>query len=195
MKRLLSLVLAFVMIFIFAACKDNEGKKDSNSIDIEYYANLGQMPECEYSLGESVSKINDELSKQFESSDIEEMVYNVSENGNRVLIDNGQFKYYYLKENEADGISYIVSFDTAFGFEIGTLIVEVKDALSDFEYKTAEISKDNVFFLFGSPDGSVITCEFEENTVMFVFENNALCATALYKTSDWIGEQFWKISQ
>ncbi len=188
MKRLLSLVLAFVMIFIFAACKDNEGKKDFNSIDIEYYANLGQMPECEYSLGESVSKINDELSKQFESSDIEEMVYNVSENGNRVLIDNGQFKYYYLKENEADGISYIVSFDTAFGFEIGTLIVEVKDALSDFEYKTAEISKDNVFFLFGSPDGSVITCEFEENTVMFVFENNALCATALYKTSDWIGE-------
>ncbi len=188
MKRLLSFALAALMIFSLSACGEKDNKKDSNSVDIEYYANLGQMPECDYSLGESVSKINDELSKQFESSDIEEMVYSVSEKGNRVLIDNGQFKYYYLKEKEADGVSYIVSFDNAFGFEVGTLTVEVENALADFDYKTEDISKDNVFFLLGSPEGSVISCEFEENTVMFVFENNALCATALYKTSDWIGE-------
>ena len=195
MKKILCLILSLVFIFSLTACSDSGEKKKKNNIDIEYYANLGQMPECEYSLSESVSKINEELTKEFESSNIEEMVYNVSEKDNRVQIDNGQYKYFYLKDKEDKGVSYIVNFDTAFGFPIGTLTVEIEDALKDFNYKTEEISKDKVFFLFGSPEGSIIECNFKENTVMFVFENNALCATALYKTSDWIGEQFWKISQ
>lgn len=186
MKKLLCLVLSLVFLFSFAACKEDTDKDNGNNIDIEYYVNLGQMPECEYSLGTDVSKIKDELSADYDSSEIEEMVYNVSDMGDYTLIDNGQFKYYYL--NGEDSLSYMVNFDTAFGYEIGTLIVEVENALSDFEYKTEEISKDNAFFLFGSPEGSVIKCEFKENTVMFVFENSALCATAIYKTSDWIGE-------
>lgn len=194
MKKLFCLIFSLIFAISLCACKDESSKKDENSVDIEYYANLGQMPECDYSLGESFSKIKDELFKQYESSDIEEMVFSEIENENYMGIDNGRFKYYSSMQTGANVVSYIVNFDKAFGFEVGTLSVEVEEALSGFEYKTEAISKDNVFFLLGSPQGSVIKCEFEENTVMFVFENNALCATALYKTSDWIGEQFWKIS-
>lgn len=188
MKKVLCLILAMVFVFSLCGCSKDGEKKDKNNIDIEYYANLGQMPECKYSLNESINKIKDELSKEFDSSDIEEMVYNVSEKGNRVQIDNGQYKYYYLKDKEDKGVSYIVNFDTAFGFEIGTSAAEIEMALEDFDFKTEEISKDKVFFLLGAPEGNIIECSFEGNTVMFVFENHALCATALYNTSDWIGE-------
>lgn len=103
MKKVLCLILTMVFVFSLCGCSKDGEKKDKNNIDIEYYANLGQMPECKYSLNESINKIKDELSKEFDSSDIEEMVYNVSEKGNRVQIDNGQYKYYYLKDKEDKG--------------------------------------------------------------------------------------------
>lgn len=179
MKKLLCLLLALVMVISFSACKEKETSSDSG-VDIEYYANLGKIPECEYALGADAQKVKDELSAFAESDEGADSFYDVTEDEDTVCIQNGTYKFYYKTDKEADGISYIASFDTAYGFEIGEVIITVKEALADIKYTEEKINEDNAFFLFVPIEGSVIKCEFEKNTVMFVFENNALCATAIY---------------
>ena len=74
MKRLFSLILAVILVFTFAAC----GKKDDTSkdggIDLEYYAELGSIPECEYSLGQDIATLKAELEELYNTE--EEAVYN-----------------------------------------------------------------------------------------------------------------------
>ena len=39
--------------------------------------------------------------------------------------------------------------------------------------------------MMGVSEGTVLSAEFGKNTVSFVFVDNALSATAIYKTQDW----------
>lgn len=181
-KRILSFLFALILAFTFTGCENKEEKK-GNSVDIEYYARLGKMPECDYSLGADAQTVKDEIAKASEQE--EHIVYEVVEGKNNVLINNGAFEYYYKKANESEGITYIVNRDVAYGFETGTVILEVKEALADYDFTEEELTEENGFFMFSTENGSVLKYEFKENTVMFVFQDNSLCATALYKTKVW----------
>ena len=185
MKRLLTVLLSLILVFSFAGCGKKEEKSKENGIDIEYYANLGQMPEINYSLGTDVDKVKNELSAMADSEDAGEMVDSVIEGENNVLIDNGEICYYYKKATPEKGIGYIVNYGTSYGFDIGTVIVEVKEALADYSFKEETLSEENAFFMFDTEGGSVLKCDFEGNTVLFVFKDSALCATALYVTDQW----------
>ena len=186
MKKLICFLLTAAIIFSLAACgKENTGS-DSNSVDLEYYAKLGQIPECDYMLGESVEKVKSELSALDEKyQGANEFMYSVQEGEKTVEINNGTFLYYYTKENVANGISYIVSLDTAYGFEPGTVSIEVTDALSEYEYTEEAANDNNAFFLFDHTNCSVFKYEFDNYAVSFVFQDNALCATAIYDTANW----------
>lgn len=180
MKKVLCVLLSICLLFVFTACsKDEETAKKSN-IDLEYYANLGKISECDYSLGANVDTLREELSSFAESEDGETTLYDEIEGDEVSYITNGNYKFYYKNDSEDEGINYIVSYGTAYGFEIGEIIINVKEKLSGIEFVEEEIDDENAFFLFAPIEGSVIKCEFEKNTVMFVFENNALCATAVY---------------
>ncbi len=185
MKRLLSFFMILVLIFSLSACGKKEEKKSENSVDIEYYAKLGKIPESDYSLGEDVEKVKEELSSKAQAAEDHNVVYSVMEGENNVLIDNGDICYYYKKANPQDGVSYIVNYDTAFGFENGTVIIQIKEALKDYKYIEEAMTEDNAFFMFDINGGSVIKCDFGENTVLFAFKDNALCATAIYVTNVW----------
>lgn len=178
MKRLVCLLLALVFVFSFTACGKKGEEKDENIVDIEYYAKLGQIPECEYSLGAEVEKVKSELEAAAEES--EDKMYQLEEGEESTLIYDGTHNYYYENDKQDKGISYIASYDKAYGFEIGEVSVTIKKALGDIEFTEEPLSKDNAFFIFGAQNGSVIKCEFENRTVMFVFDDNALCATAVY---------------
>ncbi len=183
MKKLLSVLLIFGLMLCLTACGEEKKIKNENTVDLEYYAHLGQIPECEYALGDDVEKAKSELNAAADADP--EKTYYLQEGKRNVLIDSGTQNYYYIKEKAADGISYIVSYETAYGFEIGAIDIEIKDAIADTEYKEEKLSEDNAFFLVGASEGSVIRCEFEKNTILFVFQDNALCATAIYKNDDW----------
>lgn len=178
MKKIIAILLCLIFVFSLSACKD---KKDDNSnkVDIEYYANSGTMPETTYSLGTDPQKIKDELSAIAANAE-DEYVYDVIEGENNVLIDNGTFNYYYKKAEPEKGINYIVNYDSAYGIELGSVIVEVKRAFKGIEFKEETLNEDNAFFIFGAQDGTVLKAEFETNTISFVFVDNALCATAIY---------------
>ena len=182
MKRAFCIIISLLMLMAFPACNEEDTTSES-SVDLEYYANLGQIPECKYLLGTDVETLTQELSEYAESEEGSESLYDVTEGEETVCITNGIYNFYYDKDSKEEGINYIVSFEKAYGFNIGEIIVSVKDAIGSTKYTEEEINDENAFFLFAPVEGSVLKCEFENNTIMFVFENNALCATAIYSNT------------
>lgn len=187
MKKIFCLILSLTMIISFAACgKDKENEKTA-TVDIEYYAKLGAIPECKYKLGESAETIKAALSSE-EASAVsagEEYAYNVTEGEKSVRIDNGDFSYFYEKDKEADGISYIAAFNKAYGFDTGTSVLDVKDALTGFDYTEEAADDSNAFFLMGTYNSSVIKYTFDSTVIMFVFEDSELFAATIYNTDNW----------
>ncbi len=181
MTRFLALLSAFLVLIGLTACGQKNDKDNKYTVDLQYYADLGQIPECEYKLGDSAEEIKGAF--EAAASENEENLFNFDEGEETTLIDNGVYNFYYKNKKVADGISYIVSYDTAFGFEIGAISIEVAKAINA-EYTEEELSPDNAFFVWGVENGKVLKYEFDDTTVLFVFNDNALCATAIYN-SNW----------
>lgn len=198
MNRLLSLFVCLCLLFSFTGCGDKK-KSNSNNIDLEYYAKLGQMPEAEYTLGTDVDKVIKELTAKFDDyqnshgddpdhshdHNQADFMFEVIEGENNILIDNGTVNYYYNKKNKDNGISYIVNFDTAFDLEIGTVSSEVRKYLSDYDLKEEPLTDDNAFFVSYLTNGTVLKTEIEDVAILFVFEDNQLFATAIYDINNW----------
>lgn len=181
MKKILALLLSVVVILSLTACGKENKDDDKYTVDLQYYAALGQIPECEYKLGDNPEVIKNALEKASEEN--EENLYFFDQGEESSLIDNGIYNFYFKNEKEGNGISYIVSYDTAFGFEIGTVCIEIADAINA-EYTEEEITDENAFFVWGVENGKVFKYGFDDSTVLFVFSDNSLCATAIYN-SDW----------
>lgn len=185
MKKFISLILCIALVCIcFSGCKDNKKYETTGSVDVEYYAKLGQMPECEYSLGTDAEAIKEKAEKHFNES--EEAYYSLEEGEKSVLIDTGDFKYYYEKEKADKGVSLIVNNNTAFGFSLGTVSVEIENALSKFKGEKVTDVENDLFFVISATDNvEGIKYIFGDNAVIFVFSDNALIATAIYSLENW----------
>ena len=193
MKKFLCLILTITLVICFVSC-GKEKQENKNTIDLEYYAKLGKMPEAKYCLGENPQTVIDGLDGILEQEEAEhkedpnhehghdeqEFYFEVVTGEKNVLLDNGNICYYYNKENESNGISCIVSYDSAFGFPIGTLILDVQDAISEFEPYEEPLTAENAFFADYVIDGTVLKAELNDATFVFVFQENALFATAIY---------------
>lgn len=190
MKKFLSLLICVCVLFTLCACSKKENKKEDIA-DLKYYADLGQIPEADYSLGENPDTVVSELTERKNSETLQdsltsedynnwEFTFEVFEGENNVLLDNGAICYYYNKANKDNGISYIVDYDTAFGLETGTLILDVKDAFASIEFTEETLTEENAFFAFTSYNGTILKAEFEKSTIIFVFQENELYATAIY---------------
>ncbi len=198
MKKLFSLVLCFVIVFCFASCKKDDNKNTVN-VDLEYYAKLGKIPEAEFTLGDNVDDVIDKLTdkqNQFQSEHGEDpdhshdhnkadFFFDVVEGDKNVLIDNGVVNYYYNKNNEKNGIAYIVNYDTAFNLEVGTLISEAEEHFKGFEFSQEPATEENVFFAPYITDGTVLKTEIGDVVIMLVFQENQLFATAMYDSNNW----------
>ena len=185
MKRILALTLALMFVFCLTGCKDSKTNK-KNSVDIEYYAKLGQMPENEITLGTKPEDVKAVLDKRANESDDshEHGGYNVIEGENNVLIEEGAYDYYYKKAEPEKGVGYIISYGESFGFKTGEIIVEMEEALKSYDVKKEKATESNAFFFIGDYNNAqILKIAFEKNTVLFLFENNVLCATAIYRNN------------
>lgn len=193
MKKLFCLSLCLILCFSLSACGKKDNNKNSDAADLEYYARIGRMPEAEYMLGTDVDKVKNELSKRLEEEnkkhkddpdhahnhDEDEFFFEIYEGDKNVLLDNGHISYYYTKANKDMGISYIVNYDTAFGFPLGTVISEIKAAYPELEFTEVPLDSDSAFFADYVMNGTVLVAPFDENVISFVFQNNELFATAI----------------
>lgn len=197
MKKFLAFILVILVIFTFVSCK----KKETNTatIDVEYYANLGKMPEIEFSLGDDVETVKKGLEKNYDEylesekdnenhnhdHDSTAVTFNEIEGKNNVLLNNGTTYYYYVKAKADDGIAYIVHREKSFGFELGTSIVDVKKALGDTKHNESEVTDENAFFATGLTNGTLLEIVNGDVVTMFVFHENELYATAMYNKKVW----------
>ncbi len=199
MKKLFALSLCFVLLFTFTACSKDR-KKNNDAVDLEYYAKLGQIPEMPYKLSADCEKVEEELQAEFDAflsndphegedhdhdHNVEEIYLNVKDNDDHIFIDNGTKYYLYKKAEKEDGISCIVTFGDAFGIKMSTFIYEVKNAMPSIEFTENEIEEGDIFFAEYLASGNVLTTEIDGVTVMFVFQDSELYATAMYKTDSW----------
>ncbi len=187
MKRILSVLLILSLIFAFSGCKKEASEETvQHSVDIEKYAKKGEIPECKYTLGMNLDELKEGIEKDFEDTlhDEQDIAYFVEVREEGALVNAGLYMYYYDEYNEADGVKYIVSFDKAFGFNTGTVIVQVEEVLKQYKYVKEDFNDTNSFFILGA-EGKVLIAEFGDYTVIFAFVDNALSATAIYKTNDW----------
>ncbi|MGI6279551.1 MAG: hypothetical protein ACOYJS_03205 [Acutalibacteraceae bacterium] len=186
MKRIISLCLLCALLFSLCACKEKEEKQKKLDVDIEYFATLGKIPECEVTLGQTASEVKALLDEKVNNSSDEEYSYDEIQGESNVLITDGSYDFYYKKSDSQSRIGYIVSYDDAYSFKIGTSILEVKDALSDFEVTEECATEENLFFYIGETENvTLIKTEFKKNVLLFVFEDNALSATVLYSSEIW----------
>jgi len=191
MKRIIALALAVIFVFSLTACSDEETVstifEGINDVDLKYYADQGKIPESDFSMGQSHDEIIAAMEKkEAEAGENEHHYHFVQEGDTTVLISSGAFEYYYKKDKKELGVSYIVSFVDSFGFKIGDSILAVEKSLKDYDYKEETLTTENAFFYPGNlEDTSVLKVSFEKNTIIFIFENNTLCATVMYSNENW----------
>ncbi len=168
MKKTVLVFLCVLFAFSFCACKSNNNKS-AHSVDIAYFIDMGKVPETNYKIGDGLPS----------TETIENNSMIIFENESPAFFTDGAFNYYYSSEKKV--ITEIIGFDKCLGFETGTISIEVTDALDEqnIKYTEREPSDGELFFLPGANNRSVIECKELKYSLIFVFEDNALCATIL----------------
>lgn len=180
MKRFLSLILCLLFVLSLTACGKEGGKKASHSIDIEYYAKLGQINDLEYKLGDSVADTKNSLSKT--TDDHGESNYYDYPSGDYTVMTDGSVCVCYTTDDESAGVTHIVKYGDAYGFTIGTISTQIRDTMSDMGFDATErdATREDILFLPAGADMTVLEYKINENTVLFVFQEHALSATVIY---------------
>lgn len=180
MKKIICLLFCIFLFVSFTACK--KGKEVIKQNPVEGFAIEGKIPECKYALGDDPEIIKSDFSKLAEEN--EENYYYFDEEIDYSVIDNGVNKIFYKTNEKYKGVSYIVVFDEAYGFSIGTTVNDLKKEMTGIQFSVEDLNDENAFFIKSMREGKVLKYKFSKNTVMFVFDGDRLCATAIY-TKDW----------
>ena len=180
MKRFLSVVLCFVFAFEFVGCKENTSGKNGHSVDVEYYANLGQISDVDYKLGDSVSSVKEVLEKNVDEDG--DTAYFDYESGEYTVMTDGTVCCCYKTDDSSAGITHIVKYGDAYGFSVGTVSTQVRDTMSEagFDSEERDARPGELFFLPSGADTSVLEYDFDKATVLFIFQQNALSAAVIY---------------
>lgn len=186
MKKILSLVLCIIFVFSLTACGGNTKKSSNHEIDIKYYANLGQINDVQYKLGGDVDSAQESLSADEGNSVDEhghEKFYYDYQSGDYTVLTDGTVCCCYKTDDKDNGITHIVKYDGAYGFNQGAISTQVRDTMSDMGYTADEREAKNgeLFFLPASAGLTVLEYKIDDATVLFVFQEHALSATVIYK--------------
>ena len=183
MKRILSLALVFCILLTFAACGEKKEKVKKIGVDVEYYANLGKIPEFEYKLGDDGAAAAKAVEKSLENStDHHDGFCNSYEGDEKTTVDVAGATFIY--DNKTKKIEKIINFNTAYEFKLGTVSIEIQKALSSygFDSETSSLTEDELaLFATSSDDSTALEYKFGDRYVVFAFYENELFATMLYE--------------
>ncbi len=183
MKRILAFLMCICMLFCFTACKEKDTASEPESatdVNIAQAVKDGSIPEGEYKLGDDYDQLFNKLTNNGE--DVDGMLYQRSEEGEySVLSDAEGYSCYFLTEEKDKGIVAIATFGDAFGFSHSTMSKELISALDAQGIKAEKTDADSkdIFFMPSSVGYTQVKCSVENRTVIFVFFDDLLCATAL----------------
>ena len=181
MKKILCLVLCIIFIFSLCACGKGGNAKSNHSIDIEYYAKLGQINDIDYKLGSNIEDAKNLLSETLD--DHGDPNFFEYESGKYTVMSDGTVYICYKTEDESAGATHIVTCNGAYGFNLGDMSTQIRDVMSDFGYDSTEreATRDDIFFLPMGADMTALEYKIKDTTVLFVFQEHALSATVISK--------------
>lgn len=196
MKRIIAYFLIISTMFLICGCKDNSNNtlEDDFITDVKYYLSLGKIKEADFALGTTPEQIeNAELDFSHEEGGDANMGHDhehgiVKEEGAvSYHYIYGPFQYFYNKGKEEKGISFIVSFDKAFGFSVGSSTkFEVENALSGMDCTKRIAEKNDFFFMIIEIDDcEMLVYEYENYTLSFYFKDDLLICTTLQNSENW----------
>ncbi len=190
MKRILSVLLAVVVLLCLVGCKNKEEQQstDNNGVyDLLACMNQGKIPEAEYVLGTTPEKIKTDFNYGAESDGHEHDIY-VYEGLNSSYLVVEDFYYYFVNGEEEKGISSIVCFSTAFGTEVNGFDTkkDVKNRFSSVNFEEREISSRQAYFVPHEVENwSALTCKTDNRRIDFIFQEDILVAINLVDTENW----------
>lgn len=181
MKRISAFIMVLCLISGLCAC----GKKSGNDykFDVAALASEGKMTESKFNLGTDPGVIKNAYSDTDNSAE-ESFTESEGASTKKLSIDN--FDYHYYKEYADNGISVIVNFGDAYGFENGlAMSKDVVDAVKG-KYTLAAATEDQMYFLRGAADNcEVLSYTFGDYRLDFYFIDYFLSATTLTDTRYW----------
>ena len=181
MKKIISLILCIIFVFSLTACGKNASKNSSHSVDIEYYAKIGQINDVAYKLGDDIADVKTALSET--TDDHGESNYFDYESGDYAIMTDGAVCACYKTEDESAGITHVVKYGDAYGFTVGDMSTQIRDVMTELGYTASEreAKKSDLFFLPSSADMTVLEYQIKDTTLLFVFQEHALSATVISK--------------
>ena len=167
-------------------------------MDVEYYAKLGQIPECEYKLGQNVDEMLGQLEERQKKAEEElgegthhhsaeldkNFHYHSEEVGIIITYGDDGCMYRYDTADKSKGITHIISSNNAYEFKVSDVSTEIKEALSSygFDAEERELTEKEASYYGANSNSTALEYNFGENTVLFIFNDNALFSTALYRS-------------
>ncbi|HHW46028.1 MAG TPA: hypothetical protein GXX17_03840 [Clostridiales bacterium] len=202
LKKYVAVLFALILVLGIAGCnnKNTETSSDITSsrvehtVDVAYLAGKGQIPELPVKLGNSVDMV--EVLYSQESSvtettedgfdDHDDVQLEIVKGEKTVKIAAGAANYYYLKENEENGISVLVNFDKSYDFEVGiAMIDDIRNAVEG-EGTLSVPTEEEMFFFPVAPDNcQKLSYEIGAYRLDFYFVDDFLAATVLTDTVNW----------
>ncbi|MCQ2450346.1 MAG: hypothetical protein MJ132_09220 [Clostridia bacterium] len=195
MKKLFSVILAFVLVLSFAACGKTQPKDTPEEVTQTAFVDRSafeqnvideKIPEMQFALGQDAAQMIAALQEEpqeIEDDEDSDGPYTLLEKADYKVVSAGVFRqheYYY----RADGkVSCIAASDTAFGLENGTFINEIELALdaASAEKRTAVKTP----WLPSGVQCDCLTYTFGERSVSFLFVEDQLVKTVVYETAAW----------
>lgn len=181
MKKFFCLILCIIFAFSLSACDKSAGKKSDHSVDVVYYAKLGQLNDLDYRLGDDIESTKTKLSET--ADDHGGSNYFDYTSGDYTVMTDGTVYCSYKTDDSAAGITHIAKSDDVYGFAIGTISTQVRETMSTMGYDATEreATRDEIFFLPAAADMTVLEYQIKENKVLFIFQEHALGTTLITK--------------
>ncbi len=200
MKKILCLLTVLALLFSLCACGKNGTNStvsSNHSVDVAYYASLGQIPELDFALGANPDDILNAQKEHTDSSETDDHDHSqapgiVKQEGNlSVLLDAGTTRYYYEKAKTEKGISAIVCLNGAYGFlkdsGVTITIEQIKAAIPSASCTEKTPTEDDLFFLPDtSSNAKVLIYTFNNKyKLQFFFVDGVFSAVMLSDMENW----------
>lgn len=201
MKKIISILMALVFVFSFAACGGKT--KDTSSVidkgnEIKALLENGKLDGVDFPLGTDNKVIREhyeDLIDALESAHSsqgghihtgEEVMFEVMEGSKTITMDAGNTKFFYEKAKKNNGISVICTFKDVYGFVVGeTTKNEIEESLASLNGKTVIATEDDLYFLSVVSKAIILRYSVGDFQLDFYFSDNTLIAAVIMNTKNW----------
>ncbi len=187
MKRIISLILALGICFMFCACGQGGANKDSgNGIDLAAAIERGKIPEIDVALGTAVDTI--EVAEDHSHQDEDTHGYAFVEGSKYSYFLNENAFAYYKNSKKAEGISVVLSINAAFSLNCNSFVSadDVKAAFPNIEFTEDTVSEDDLTIMPYMLDTTKkLTYKNGDREAVFYIMDDQLIAVAIIDTENW----------